>query len=189
MLKARIGMMAAGVVAAAGLVFGVSTATAETDIPGIKKIAEAVKKGDMAGAKKLAAAYAKANTDVEDLMAAFKPGKKGGIGVGGTDQGIEQTLNKIGRDAPTAANMGKMADAYMDMGYNIAAVGLISEALAPQKDNGKKTKKTWVDSSTGMVEAGLKLVEAAKTKTAADLKTHAVRANNNCGSCHAAFKQ
>ena len=188
MLKARIGALSIALVAAAGLVYLVDTAAAQGDAAGVKKIADLVKKGDMAGAKKAAAAYAKDHSDLEEAMELFKPAKKKGLGVTGTDQGIEQTLNKIGRDAPTAVNMGKMSDAYAEMGYNVAAIGLITEALAPEKDSGKKTRKAWVEWSGGLVEAGLKLAEASKSKTAADVKTYASKVNANCNSCHSTFK-
>ncbi len=188
MLKVRIGMVAAGIVAAVALVLVVGSAMAGGDAAEIKKIADLVKKGDMPGAKKLAAAYAKAHSDVDELMTAFKTAKKGGIGVAGTDQGIENVLTKIGRDAPTAANLTKMSDAYAEMGYNIAAVGLITEALAPEKNAGKKTREAWMEWSKGTVDAGLKLVDAAKSKSAADVKTHASKINTSCNSCHTTFR-
>ena len=187
MLKARIGMVAAGVVAAVGLVFVVSSAMASENDE-IKKIADLVKKGDMPGAKKLAVAYAKAHSDVDELMTAFKPAKKGGIGVTGSEKGIENVLTQVGRDAPTAANLTKMSDAYAEMGYNIAAVGLITEALAPEKNSGKKTRDSWIEWSKGTIDAGLKLADAAKSKSSADVKTHASKVNTSCNSCHTTFR-
>lgn len=190
MLKSKFGILAVAVVAAAGLMLSIGThAYGEPSAADIKKIAEMIKKGDMAGAKKAAAAYAKKNNDVDDLMTAFKPAKKKGLGVADSDgQGIEQMLTKIGRDAPTAATAGKMAKGFEDMGYDIAAIGLITEALAPEKDSGKKTRKAWVEWAGGMTEAGIKLAEAGKAKGTADIKTQASKVNNNCNSCHSAFR-
>jgi len=189
MLKSKFGIVSLSLVAAAGLIlaFG-SAAMGDPDSGSIKKIAEMIKKGDTAGAKKAAAAYAAKTSDVEDLMTAFKSAKKKGLGVTGTDNGIEQLLVKIGRDAPTAATVEKLAKAYEEMGYDIAAVGMITEALEPTKDNGKKTKKAWVEASAGMIEAGIKIAEAGKAKSAADIKTQASKINNNCGACHNIFR-
>lgn len=184
MTKVRLATAVAGSVLVAGLVVFVGTAMAQ-EKASIAKIADAVKKGDMATAKKLAAAYAKKNSDVDELMTAFKPAKKGGLGVGDSEQGIEQTLNKVGRDAPSAAMMAKMGDAYAQMGYDIAALALITAELGPDRDQGKKTKKAWQEWAEGMVDAGKAVASA---KSAADLKTAASKVNNNCNSCHSTFR-
>jgi len=150
----------------------------------VKKIAEMIKKGDTAGAKKAAEAYAKKNSDVDELMTAFKPAKKGGM----MDPGIEQTLIKVNRDAPTAAAMGKSAGDFADMGYYTAAVGMITEALAPAKDQGKKTRKDWIEWAKTTQDGGMKLAEAGKSKSAAGVKDAASKINNSCNSCHTVFR-
>jgi hypothetical protein len=188
MLKVRNGSVALGFAAAAGLMLAMgSSVVGQGGSADFKNIAELIKKGDVAGAKKAAAAYA-AKIEIEEVMDLFKPAKKKGIGVTGTDQGIEQVLNKIGRDAPTAATMTKMADSYTEMGYNIAAMALITETKIPAKDVGKMTKKAWLDATKGMFDDGIKLAEAAKSKSAADVKTQASKVNNNCNNCHTIFR-
>jgi hypothetical protein len=188
MLKVRIGTMVFGFAAAAGLMLALGTSVIGQGGEGdVKKIAALIKKGDMVGAKKAAAAAHK-GIEIEDVMNLFKPAKKKGIGVTGSDLGIENMLLKIGRDAPTAANAMKMAEAYEEMGYNIAAIGLITEHKAPEKNVGKMTKQAWLQSTTDMVETGVKLAEAAKAKNPADLKAQATKVNNNCSSCHTIFR-
>jgi hypothetical protein len=150
----------------------------------IKKIAEMIKKGDTAGAKKAAEAYAKKNTDVDELMTAFKPAKKGGM----MEPGIEQTLIKVGRDAPTATAIAKSAGDFTDMGYYTAAVGMVTEAAAPAKDMGKKSRKDWIEWAKTTQEGGLKLAEAGKAKSAAGVKDAASKINNACNSCHTVFR-
>lgn len=179
--------VAGAVIAVAGLAYVVGSAYA-ADNTEIRKISELVKKGDMAGAKKLADAYAKKHTDLDEMMHAFKPAKKGGIGVEPTGDGIEQVLIKIGRDAPTAANVAKGAAGYEQAGYDLAALALITEAFAPAKDSGKKTRKDWVEWSKQMGEQGLKLAAAGKAKSAADLKTAASKANGTCNNCHSIWR-
>jgi cytochrome c551/c552 len=188
MLKTNVSKLALSLFAMAGLAVLVGTALGNPDASAIKKIAELVKKGDLPAAKKMAAEYAKKHADLEDLMHGFKPAKKGGIGVTGSDQGIEQTLNKIGRDAPTAAAMTKMAKSWEEMGYDIAALGLITAEFAPEKDSGKKTRKAWVEWSEGMVDSGKALSAAAKSAAPADVKTQASKVNNSCNSCHSLFR-
>jgi hypothetical protein len=190
MLKLRLGTLSVGLLAAAGLLLALgSSAVGQGGDNDVKKIADLIKKGDMAGAKKAAQEYAK-KKEIDEVMYLFKPVKKyNGLGVTGSDQGIEQVLIKLNNAAPTAAIMAKMADSYAEMGYNIAAVGLITEFHAPtQNMGGKKTKEEWTKWTTGSVEAALKLAEAAKAKNVADVKTQASKVNNNCNSCHTIFR-
>src|SRR5947209_17361236 len=102
MNKTRFWMATGGLALLAGVVVVIGQAQA-VEKDQVKKIAEMIKKGDTAGAKKAAEAYAKKNTDVDELMTAFKPAKKGGM----MDPGIEQQLIKVGRDAPTSTALGK----------------------------------------------------------------------------------
>jgi cytochrome c556 len=180
--------MVVGFVVAAGLMLALgASAIGQGGEGDVKKIAALIKKGDMVGAKKAAEAAAK-GIEIEDVMNLFKPAKKKGIGVTGSEQGIEQALIALGREAPTPAKMAKMAEAYEEMGYNFVAIGIITEHKFSGKDSGKMTKKAWLESTTGMVETGVKLAEAAKSKSAADVKTQAAKVNNNCNNCHTTFR-
>ena len=156
---------------------------------GVKKIVELIKKGDNAGAKKAAQEYAKANTDLDDLMHLMKPAAKGGIEVLGNKTGIEQTLIKVARDVPSAADMTKNAAVYAEMGHYATAIALVTEASAKsQKFGGKKTEKEWNELSKAMHEGGIKLGEAGKAKSGADVKTAASKINGSCNSCHTTFR-
>lgn len=193
MKQVRLWMACGAVLALAGVVFMAQATTAQEDPghKGVLKIAELVKKGDKDGAAKAATKYATRGDRDEilaDVMHGFKPAKKGGIGVGATGTGIEQALIKIGRDAASATEVGKMADAYQEMGNQIIAIGLITEALAPKSDKGKQTRKDWIEMSKGMTEAGALMAAAGKAKSAADLKTAAAKTNNSCNSCHTLFR-
>jgi cytochrome c556 len=160
---------------------------------GVKKIIDLIKKGDNAGAKKAAQAYAKdqAKNDaaMEELMHLMKPAAKKGLTVLGNKDGIEQTLIKVGRDAPTAAGMVKNAEVYAEMGHIVTAIALVTEASAKsQKFGGKKTEKDWNDWAKAMHDSGIKLAEAGKSKSSADVKTAATKINAACNSCHTAFR-
>ena len=156
---------------------------------GVKKIVELIKKGDNAGAKKAAQDYAKANTDLDDLMHLMKPVAKGGMQILDYKNGIEQMLIKVGRDTPTATEMTKNAAVFAEMAPTLSAIALITEASSKtQKFGGKKTEKDWNDWARAMSDGGVKLGEAAKAKSSADIKTAASKINAACASCHSTFK-
>lgn len=155
----------------------------------IKKLAATIKKGD--DVKSDAESLAK-KEEVEEIMEVFKPRKKGGIGVGApgavTPDGIELKLINLGRDAPSPAALGKEAAALEEMAYIVAAVAKVTHAKAPTSNQGKKTVKDWKQWSSDMHDASIKLAEAAKSKSASDVKTAASKVNAACNSCHSVFR-
>lgn len=195
MKKAPVWMAAAFVAAAGALLLtSPSGAGDNKDLQdSIDKIAGTLKKGDKEGAKKQAEALGKKLEEIAEAMDFLKPRKKGGFGVGEKPgaimpDGIEQMLIKIGRDAPAKGTLNKDSDAFEQLGYRTAALGLIAHAKTPSKDMGKKTRKDWMAWSDEMVETGLQLAAAAKAKSPADVKSAAAKLNNNCNSCHTVFR-
>jgi hypothetical protein len=160
----------------------VGNRTDAADKAGIQKIADLVKAGKMDEAKAAAKKYAAANMDVEELMTAFKPGKKGGM----TEVGVQAKMISFGRDAASPAALGK-AD-LQDMGAIVVAVGLVTDALPAPKTN-KATPADWSKWAKELTENGGKLHTAIKSKTPADVKTYATKINNACNACHSAFNQ
>jgi len=131
---------------------------------------------------------------LEDIMHAFKPRKKDGLGVGGspgavTPDGIEAMIIKLKRDVPAKAEVEKNAEALENMGYQIAALGEITLAKGGGTYNAKKTKKDWDTWSKDQVEAGVNLAKAAKAKGAQEIKTAADKVNASCNACHTVFRQ
>ncbi|MFO0866315.1 MAG: hypothetical protein U0744_17005 [Gemmataceae bacterium] len=195
MNKVRVWVAAAALAAVGLMVVEISRSTAAQEkglVEGINKVAEALKKGDKAGAAKLAEGVAK-KFELDEIMHAFKPRKKGGLGVGAnpgtiTPDGIEQNVQKLKRDVPPKADVDKNAEAYETMGYQVAALGEITRAKAPDSDKGKKTRKDWVAWSNDQTEAGLQLAKAAKSKGAQDIKTAADKVNTSCNACHSTFR-
>jgi Cytochrome C' len=159
----------------------VGSRTDAADKAGLQKIVDFVKAGKMDDAKAAAKKYAAANTDVEELMTAFKSGKKGGM----TVTGVEPTLIKFGRDTQSPASLGK--DEYQDMGAIAVAVGLVTDAIPAPKNN-KATQADWSKWAKELTDNGAKLQTAVKTKTPADVKTAASKINAACNSCHTAFR-
>ncbi len=151
-----------------------------------RKVSALVKSGDLEGATSLAAKIAK-GTDVEVIMELLKLSKKGGLGVGKgvtKNDGIEKKLQEIARDAPAASDMANLEL----MGYDIAAVALMTHAKAPASDKGKKSKKDWVSWSNDMKEHGIALAAAAKKKGPAEVKMAATKVNQSCNNCHSVFR-
>jgi hypothetical protein len=158
----------------------------------INKIADLLEKGDTAGAKKAAKAVAD-KTDVETFMTGFALRKKKGIGVGPkanefTPDGIELKLEAVVRDGVTPANLKKEGPALARAGYVIAAVGIIAEAKAPEKDIGKQKKADWLQWSKDLSKASHDFSVAAKGDSAAEVKKAASKVKQACDSCHAVFK-
>src|SRR5262245_24992097 len=195
MTKARIWIAATIVTAVAGA-FWLSSPSSAGDSKALKanidKIADALKSGDKAGAGKQAEALAKKLDDIAEAMDLFKPRKKNGFGVGKTPgainpDGIEQMLLKIGRDAPAAGTLKKDGAAFEEMGYRIAALGMIAAAKGAPK-GAKGTPKDWNGWSNDTVKGGLEIAAAAKAKGGADVKAAASKLNNACNSCHTVFR-
>ncbi len=196
MTKARIWIAGTIVTAMASalLLSGISAAGDNKALKdSIDKIAAALQKGDKDGAKNQAEALAKKLEDVAEAMDLFKPRKKEGYGVGDkpgavNPDGIEQMLLKVGRDAPAAGFLNKESAAMEQMGYRIAAMGLIASAKGPPKVGAKGTAKDWNGWSNETVAGGLAIAEAAKAKGGANVKTAATKLNNACNSCHTVFR-
>ncbi len=166
----------------------------DKDLKGaIQKIAAAFDKKDMSEAKKLAADAAKNTGDFEDVMHLFALRTKKGLGVGAkpgavTPDGIEKKVEVLADKGIPADKLPAEADALAKMGNDIAALGEITIAKKPAKDEGKKKMADWVKWATDMRDAGLALADAAKKKDAVALKKAADRANTSCTKCHDVFR-
>jgi hypothetical protein len=155
----------------------------------VLKIAAAVKKGDTSDADKQAAALAKKVEDLADAMDLFKKRDKGGIGVGSkagvaVPDGIESKVQNLSKEAPSATTLKKEGEALEEMGYAIAALGMVAKGKPAPKTKGKD----WSGWCDDIIDGGKKLSAAAKSQNAADLKTIAGKINNACNACHSAYR-
>lgn len=185
-------------VAAVGLFLGLGAlsgrAADDQDLKAaIQKIAAAFDKKDASDAKKLSAEVAKNVKDFEDVMHLFALRTKKGLGVGGkpgaiAPDGIEKKVEALADKGLPADKLATEADGLARMGNDIAAIGEVSLAKKPAKDEGKKKVNDWVKWSTDMRDAGLELAAAVKAKDAAALKKAADKANTSCTKCHDAFR-
>lgn len=183
-------------VAGAALLSGPSSAAQNKTLQDqVDKIAAVLQKGDKEGANKEAAVLGKKLNEDEfaEAMGLFKPRKKGGFGMGDkpgsvNPDGIEQMLLKIARDAPTAGALKKDGEALEQMGYRIAALGMLAKAKGPPQVGGNKTLKDWTTWASDAVDGGLAVAAAAKAKGAQDVKSAASKLNSACNSCHTVFR-
>lgn len=184
------GAVVLALVTALGLVYVADPSYAGADKKfgaDLDKIAGAIKSGDKAGAEALAQKTAKKAEELADIMHLLKPRNKGGRGVGPTPQaksdGIEIRLRDIARDAP--ANTKDLEQ----MGYDSAAIALITKAMSPTKDQGKKKASDFKRWSEEMYETSVTLAKAAKAGGSQDVKGAATKVNASCNSCHSVFRE
>jgi hypothetical protein len=162
----------------------------------IQKVADAIEKGDTAQAKKMAEVLAKSAElePVMDLMSLRKASsKKKTFGVGDTPgkitpDGIEAKVMGLGKKALQPKQLETESPALVKMAYRVAAISKVAQAKVPEKDEGMKKKKDWIEWSQGMEMTALELANAAKAKDTAKVKTAAARLNSNCNNCHGTFR-
>jgi cytochrome c556 len=161
---------------------------------GVLKLADALEKKDK-NAKKMAEDLAKKIDDLEELMHVFslRTAKGGGVGVGSkagaiSPDGIEQQIITLGKKPLDKAKLDAEADDLVRMAYVAAAVGEITIAKPPLKDEGKKKKKDWIKFSEDSKTAALELAAAAKGKDPAAVHAAAKKLDSKCDACHDIFK-
>lgn len=153
-------------------------------------LAEAAKKKDFEEAKKHVAAIAsfktaspgaakenvslKDSVPIEDLMENVNT--------------VNKEFLKYKRLAGPAWNAKGKPEEIALNSRRMAALTVAIDAHAPDKDEAKKTKKAWADSVKGVQIATLEMVEAAKSKKAAEWKEAYNRMDASCTRCHEVFR-
>ncbi len=201
-------MLLAGVaiLAASPLVFSIPT-TGDDKImkavrPPIDKVADAVAAGkkseDTDKLVKVAIKKVYAADDKEyawlNVMAVFKPRKRGGFGVGEKKgevfpDGIERMILGLNRDAPSPSKLKAYTPALIKMANRTIAIARISQAMPMLKDKKKRpAKDKWIKYSKEMEEAAQNFIKAVKSKSPAAVKKAATKLDNTCQNCHGDFR-
>lgn len=159
----------------------------------IRQIAALEAKGNSQEAAAKALALAKKIEDVSDIMGLLRPRNKQGLGVGPAPgaikpDGIEQMIMALARDGITPDKLTKYAKALEQMAYDSAAVMEVALAKPPEKDEGAKTRKLWLESAKQAHTAALELAKAVRSGNASEVRTVANRLNTGCNNCHAEFR-
>jgi soluble cytochrome b562 len=187
-LALGIGLLAAGGRGAANVQEG----TKEL----VQRLAEAIEKGEAAQAKKLADEIVKSAEleEVMNLMSKRNPkAPKKAFGVGDppgtiTPDGIEAKIQNLSKKPMQAGQLGKESPALTEMAYRVAAISEIAKLKAPEKDEGAKKKKDWLEWVDSMRKSADELAEATKGKKSAAVKTAAAKLNSVCNNCHGTFR-
>jgi hypothetical protein len=160
----------------------------------VQKVADALQAGAKEQARKMADDTAK-GFDLEDVMKLMdKRGPKtkhpvfgfGDQPRGGPD-GIEAKLLALAKrvDGHTAQ---KEAQDIVKMAFRVQAIGEIARVRTPEKDDGQKKRKNWIEWSDDMVKESGDLASAAKTQDPATIKAIAGKLNATCNNCHGVFR-
>jgi hypothetical protein len=162
----------------------------------VQKIADALATGDREQAKKLAGDIAKSDADLELIMNLMgkrvRNSKKIVFGFsskpGTTGDGIEARLLVIAKRIDSGTLAKEMAD-LLQMTYRVEAIAEIARQRVPEKDEGQKKRKDWIEWSDAMVKESAQLRDALKTQKAAAVKAAAGKLNASCTNCHGVFRE
>jgi hypothetical protein len=156
----------------------------------ILKVADLIQKGKMDDAKKEAAALAKKkNLDgaklgsLKDPMHLFKSKKDGGIGMGPKGASIEATIISMGKAKPKES-----MDDIKKAAYITLAIGEITAAATPKKDDGKKKVKDYEKWTKNMMDAAQDLIKAADKKDTKGVSAASKNLDGTCTDCHQTFR-
>jgi hypothetical protein len=161
----------------------------------IQKVANALGKGDADQAKKLAAEVAKSH-ETEEIMNLMQvrrsSAKKPVFGVGSKPgaiqpDGIESKVMNLAKKVD-AKQLNKESDALVEMANRVAAIATVISVKPPEKDEGQKKKKDWLEWAADMEKSAKELGDAARGKRAPEVKAAAVKLNATCNNCHGVFR-
>ena len=164
--------------------------------PAIQKLADAIKNNDDAKTKELAEELAKSNELLEVMNTLEKrdpAGKKMAFGVGDKPgailpDGIEDKIQNMSRRPQPQKLIDKESADLTQMAYRVAAIAEVAKIKVPEKEEGMKKKKDWIEWSEAMRKSAAELAEAAKGKDPAAIKTAAAKLNSSCNNCHGVFR-
>jgi len=157
---------------------------------GITKGVDTGKKVDAAAAK-----LKKGGVDLEDIMLAYKPVDKKGIGFttlkpgdkAKPGDGIEAKIISLSKRVDAKALPAQKAD-MLKMAYVNLALGEIMAHYPPAKIKAGKGPKDWKRFTDDMKEATNEFIKAVNAGKGPDVKKAAVKIEATCNDCHSAFR-
>ena len=99
--------------------------------------------------------------------------------------GLERDLDEMTEVKGFSA---EQYDKLVTLGYRMAALGELSTHFAPEKDEGKKTRKAFLQFSGDLRAGSLALAQAAKGKKEGDVTKALERVSVSCRKCHEIFR-
>src|SRR5439155_3799116 len=99
--------------------------------------------------------------------------------------GMERELDEM---TEAKALSPEQYDKLVILGYRMTTVGELSTHFAPEKDHGKKTRKSFLQFADDLRSSSLTLVQAAKAKKEGDVTKALERVSVSCCKCHEVFR-
>jgi Cytochrome C' len=163
----------------------------------IQKLADAIQKNESGQVKQLAEELAKAGPLLEVMNTLEKrdpAGKKLVFGVGKkpggiTPDGIEAKIQSLRRKPQPQKLIDRESGALVEMAYRVAAIGEVARLAAPERDQGMKKVKDWLEWSDAMRKSAEELADAAKAKNPTAVKNAAAKLDSSCTNCHGVFRE
>jgi len=143
--------------------------------------------------KRGAAVLKKQYPDLYEVEKAYKPRRRGGIGVGpaAVTDGIEMKIINLNRQVLTAAALKQDKDDLTAMAHLIVAINEVTRTFAPEDPlpgKGKK-RKDWHRHADEVKKGAEGLLKAIKANDPAAVKRAAAAINNGCYNCHSDFRE
>jgi len=169
-----------GLMTVSMMAFAVENTYSAADKPGLQEIQDVA--DGKASAKDVAGKFS-----IEDIMHAFKPRAKGGIGVGSkageiVPDAIELKVNALAKKSLAAPVLTKESAAIIKMANHTKAIGEITLNQLPKKNVGE-----WKKFTEEMISASKDLATAAKDSPEGVNKA-AKKIAASCNDCHAKFR-
>jgi cytochrome c556 len=131
--------------------------------------------------------------DLGELMQAFKPRSKGGLGIGPTadtikPDGIEQKFIDLGKSKKglSKSDLAKQGDALVRAAEVTKAISDVTLLYADKE--GKKNPTKWKQFAGDMKKAAGDLSAAAKKSDSDGIKKAVNKINASCNDCHSDFR-
>jgi hypothetical protein len=117
--------------------------------------------------------------EFEAVMRAFSSERVGGFGL---ENQLEELVELKG---PVDA---EKAEKIQTLALKVAQIAHLAHAYVPEKDDGKKTKKAWLEDAKEMQAAAMALAEAGKGKQDVAIAKAAQNLSGTCIKCHDIFR-
>jgi hypothetical protein len=132
--------------------------------------------------------FKKKYEDLDEVMHAYKPKARGGIGVGPMGDGIEIKFNGLAKRALAPGALAKEKDDLIKAAWVNMAMAKITMEYAPAKPRGGKGAKEWNGLTKEMEKGTMELIDALKKGDSAAVKKAATNINSACNNCHSDFR-
>jgi hypothetical protein len=137
-------------------------------------------------------AFRKKHTDLDEVMHAYKPRMRGGVGVDPKSDpksdGLELKFGNLSKRPLAPAALKKEKELLIKAAYVNLAMAKLTMEYPPEKPKGGKGAKEWTKLTQEMEKGTKEMIEALKKDDPVALKKAATEVNNACNTCHSDFR-